>query len=85
MLEAAGDLGARGNVRVKRTFLGLHALPPEFKDDRAAYVQLVADVMIPAVAAAAWPMLSMRSVRILASPRKRWITCSRPRARTASM
>jgi imidazolonepropionase len=39
-------------VRVRRTFLGLHALPPEFKDDRAAYVQLVADVMIPAIAAA---------------------------------
>jgi imidazolonepropionase len=37
---------------VQRTFLGLHALPPEFKDDRAAYVQLVADVMIPAVATA---------------------------------
>jgi imidazolonepropionase len=52
MLEAAGELGPRANVRVKRTFLGLHALPPEFKDDRAAYVQLVADVMIPAVAAA---------------------------------
>jgi imidazolonepropionase len=52
MLEAAGDLAAQCNVRVKRTFLGLHALPPEFKDDRAAYVQLVADVMIPAVAAA---------------------------------
>jgi imidazolonepropionase len=52
MLEAAGDLGARAHVRVRRTFLGLHALPPEFKDDRAAYVQLVADVMIPAVAAA---------------------------------
>jgi len=52
MLEAAGDLAARASVRVKRTFLGLHALPPEFKDDRAAYVQLVADVMIPAVAAA---------------------------------
>ena len=52
MLEAAGDLAARANVRVKRTFLGLHALPPEFKDDRAAYVQLVADVMIPAIAAA---------------------------------
>jgi imidazolonepropionase len=52
MLEAAGELGPRANVRVKRTFLGLHALPPEFKDDRAAYVQLVADVMIPAIAAA---------------------------------
>ena len=50
MLEAAGALATHG-VRVKRTFLGLHALPPEFKDDRAAYVQLVADVMIPAIAA----------------------------------
>jgi len=52
MLEAAGELGSRASVRVKRTFLGLHALPPEFKDDRAAYVQMVADVMIPAIAAA---------------------------------
>lgn len=51
-LEAAGALAERGHVRVQRTFLGLHALPPEFKDDRAAYVQLVADVMIPAIAAA---------------------------------
>jgi imidazolonepropionase len=51
-LEAAGALAARAKVRVKRTFLGLHALPPEFRDDRAAYVQLVADVMIPAIAAA---------------------------------
>lgn len=52
MLEAAGELAARANVRVKRTFLGLHALPPEFEDDRAAYVKLVAEVMIPAIAAA---------------------------------
>ncbi len=51
-LEAAAALAAIGNVRVRRTFLGLHALPAEFKDDRAAYVQLVADVMIPAIAAA---------------------------------
>ncbi len=51
MLEAAKAVGSYENVRVRRTFLGLHALPPEFKDDRAAYVQLVADVMIPAVAA----------------------------------
>ena len=52
MLEAAGELAQREAVRVKRTFLGLHALPPEFKEDRAAYVQLVADVMIPAIASA---------------------------------
>jgi imidazolonepropionase len=51
-LEVAGELSQRANVRVKRTFLGLHALPPEFKEDRAAYVQLVADVMIPAIATA---------------------------------
>ncbi len=50
-LEAAGALAERANIRVRRTFLGLHTLPPEFKDDRAAYVQLVADVMIPAIAA----------------------------------
>jgi len=50
-LEAAGALAARERVRVRRTFLGLHALPPEFREDRAAYVQLVADVMIPAIAA----------------------------------
>lgn len=52
MLEVAQSIGKYENVRVQRTFLGLHALPPEFKDDRAAYVQLVADVMIPAIAAA---------------------------------
>src|SRR5690606_4890393 len=52
MLEAAGELGQRADVRVKRTFLGLHAIPAEFREDRAAYVTLVADVMIPAVATA---------------------------------
>ncbi|MGE0596986.1 MAG: imidazolonepropionase [Hyphomonadaceae bacterium] len=51
-LEAALEAGVAAGVRVKRTFLGMHALPPEFSDDRAAYVQLVADVMIPAIAAA---------------------------------
>jgi len=52
MLAVASALGARAKVRVRRTFLGLHALPPEFVEDRAAYVQLVADVMIPAMAGA---------------------------------
>src|SRR5262249_18449110 len=33
-----------------RTFLGAHALPPEFKDDRAAYVDLVCETMIPSLA-----------------------------------
>jgi imidazolonepropionase len=51
-LHAAAALAERGDIRVKRTFLGLHTLPPEFRDSRADYVRLVADVMVPAVAAA---------------------------------
>ena len=51
-LEAARLAGEQAGMRVKCTFLALHALPPEFREDRAAYVQLVADVMIPAVAVA---------------------------------
>jgi imidazolonepropionase len=50
-LETAAALGEGAKVRVQPTFLGLHALPNEFKEDRAAYVELVAEVMIPAIAA----------------------------------
>lgn len=51
-LEAAAALAEICEVRVRRTFLGLHALAPEFKDDRAGYVQWVVQKMIPAIAAA---------------------------------
>lgn len=51
-MQAAAILGERENVRVRRTFMALHAVPPEFRADRAAYVQLVTDVMLPALAAA---------------------------------
>jgi imidazolonepropionase len=37
--------------RLVPTFLGAHAVPPEFADDRAGYVRLVTDEMLPAVAA----------------------------------
>jgi len=47
MLRAAGRLKG---ARLVRTFLGAHALPPEFAHDRKAYVDLVCDEMIPAVA-----------------------------------
>ncbi len=40
MLRAAGRIGG---VRVSRTFLGAHALPPEYKDDRTGYVDLICD------------------------------------------
>lgn len=49
-LDAAARLGAENPVRVSRTFLGLHALPAEFADNRSGYVDLVVDEMIPAIA-----------------------------------
>ena len=51
MLQAAGRLTGPG-IRVRRTFLGAHAVPPEFVDRADAYVDLVVEEMIPAVAAA---------------------------------
>lgn len=49
-LAAATQLGAGNGVRVSRTFLGLHALPPEYAGDREGYVRLVAETMIPEIA-----------------------------------
>jgi imidazolonepropionase len=51
MLKAARRLGRERAVTVRTTFLGAHALPPEYRDDRAAYVALVADEMLPTLAA----------------------------------
>jgi len=51
MLSAARRLGRERAVGVRATFLGAHALPPEYRDDRQAYVALVADTMLPALAA----------------------------------
>ncbi|MGA7710979.1 MAG: imidazolonepropionase [Rhizomicrobium sp.] len=50
LLRAAARVGDLAGVRVAATFLGAHTLPPEFMDDRAGYVDLVCDTMIPAVA-----------------------------------
>jgi imidazolonepropionase len=52
MLEAAKALGESESVRVVPTLLALHALPPEHRDDREAYVDMVVDEMIPIIAEA---------------------------------
>jgi imidazolonepropionase len=52
MLEAAKALGESEAVRVVPTLLALHALPPEHKESREAFVHLAVDEMIPAVAEA---------------------------------
>ena len=50
-LVVARQLAERRPVSVSTTFLGAHALPPEANGDKDAYIDLVADVMIPAIAA----------------------------------
>jgi imidazolonepropionase len=49
-LEAIADLNSEGPVELVPTFLGAHAVPPEFAQDRAGYVQLVVEEMLPEIA-----------------------------------
>jgi imidazolonepropionase len=49
-LRAARRLGAAHPVTVRTTFLGAHAVPPEFAGRADAYVDLVAGPMLDAVA-----------------------------------
>jgi imidazolonepropionase len=48
LLEVAMELGERNPVRVKKTFLGAHALPPEFAGRADGYIDLVCEEMLPA-------------------------------------
>lgn len=50
MLAAARRLGDERPIRVSTTFLGAHALPPEFAGDPDGYIAAVCDTMLPAVA-----------------------------------
>ena len=50
MLRVARRLASERHVVVKTTFLGAHALPPEYRDRREAYVDLLVDEMLPALA-----------------------------------
>lgn len=50
-LRAIADLAAMDDLpRIVPTFLGAHAIPPEYADDREGYVRLVIERMLPAVA-----------------------------------
>ena len=52
ILKVARELSQWRPVDVVTTYLGAHALPPEFKDDRAGYLDLVCNEVMPAVAQA---------------------------------
>jgi imidazolonepropionase len=49
-LRVARRLAKHRDVAIRATFLGAHALPPEFTGKRDAYVAYVADTMIPTLA-----------------------------------
>ena len=51
MLRVARRLGRELGISVRTSFLGLHALPPEYRDRRDDYVALVCNEMLPALAA----------------------------------
>ncbi len=51
MLSAIALLDAEHPIRVIPTFLGAHAIPPEYTGRPDAYVDLVVEEMLPAVAA----------------------------------
>jgi len=49
MLQVARRIGTELGITVSSTFLGLHAVPPEFRDQRDAYVTQVIDEWLPAL------------------------------------
>ncbi len=49
-LRAAQSLNKKQPVELVSTFLGAHALPQEYKDDRAGYIRLLTEELIPQVA-----------------------------------
>lgn len=50
ILKVATRLAKETGLRIQRTFLGAHALPPEFKGKPDAYINLVCKTMIPHLA-----------------------------------
>ncbi len=50
MLEVIRDLNEEGPLTIIPTFMGAHEVPPEYRHDAEAYVHLVINQMIPAVA-----------------------------------
>ncbi len=50
MLRVARELGAKHNIAIKTTFLGAHAIPPEFKNNKEGYLDLVCGEMMEQIA-----------------------------------
>ncbi len=51
MLRVIRRIREESPLTVRSTFLGAHAFPAEYRDNRSGYVDLIIDEMIPAIAA----------------------------------
>lgn len=51
-LKAAKRLMLERDVAIRTTFLGAHALPPEMNGDKSAYIDVIINEMMPAIASA---------------------------------
>ncbi len=49
MLRVIKRLNNELDLDIKSTFLGAHDIPEEFKDDRAGYIKLMVEVMLPKI------------------------------------
>lgn len=49
-LKAARRLAQERDVAIRTTFLGAHALPPEMNGDKSAYIDVIINEMLPAIA-----------------------------------
>jgi imidazolonepropionase len=49
-LEIIGQLNAEGPLELVATFMGAHAVPPEFRRDREGYLRLLIEEMLPEIA-----------------------------------
>lgn len=50
MLRVIKKLKDQSRLRLKATFLGAHAYPPEYKQDHEGYIRLMIDKMLPTIA-----------------------------------
>lgn len=50
MLRVIKTLKNKYPISIKSTFLGAHAIPAQYKDNREAYIDLIVDEMLPKVA-----------------------------------
>jgi imidazolonepropionase len=50
MLRVIRELKKRSPLTIKATFLGAHAIPAEYKENRAKYIDLITEEMLPKVA-----------------------------------